>query len=97
MLGSIRIGPKFALGRLLITGSAVKALGESEQSPIDFLCRHVRGDFGNLCPEDKQLNDQALVNGGRILSSYKTLKGAQIWIITEADRSSTTLLLPSEY
>ena len=97
MPNAIRIGPKFALGRLLITGSAVKALGESEQSPIDFLCRHVRGDYGSLCVEDKQLNDQALINGGRILSSFTTLMGAKLWIITEADRSATTVLLPEEY
>ncbi|NLS93922.1 MAG: hypothetical protein GXX96_17305 [Planctomycetaceae bacterium] len=91
------IGPKFALGRLLVTGSALKALEESGQSPIDFICRHVRGDYGEICREDKRLNEQALINEGRILSSYKTLKGAKIWIITEADRSATTLLLPSEY
>lgn len=93
----IRIGPKFPLGRLYITGSAVKALEESEQSPIDFLCRHVRGDYGDLCAEDKQLNNLALTNGGRVLSSYKTLMGAKLWIITEADRSATTLLIPQDY
>ncbi len=96
MLTNIRIGPKFPLGRLFITATAVSALQESGQSPIDFLCRHVRGDHGCLCTEDKQLNAQALTNGGRILSAFTTLKGAKLWIVTEADRSSTTLLLPEE-
>lgn len=93
----IRIGPKFPLGKLYITATAVSALEESGQSPIDFLSRHVRGDYGNLCPEDKQLNNLALINGGRILSAFTTLKGAKVWVITEADRSATTVLLPAEY
>ncbi len=97
MLAKLRIGPKFALGRLLITASALEALEESGHSPIDFLCRHVRGDYGDLCDEDKRLNDQALVNEGRLLSSYRTLKNIRIWAITEADRSATTVLLPAEY
>ena len=94
--------PKFKLGQTVATPGALEALEESGQSPGDFLERHVQGDWGILDDEDKQLNDQALNDGSRILSAYKTLKGVKIWIITEAkddngNRSATTLLLPEEY
>jgi hypothetical protein len=90
--------PKFPLGRLVATPGALKALEQSGQSPSDFLSRHVRGNWGELCDEDKLLNDQAVIDGSRILSSYTTLKGStKVWVITEADRSSTCVLLPSEY
>ena len=88
---------KFTLGQLVATPGALEALQDSGQSPSDFLSRHVRGDWGEVCPEDKMLNDQALIEGSRILSAYRTIKGARLWIITEADRSSTCVLLPSEY
>ena len=69
------------------------------QTPTEFLNRHVSGDWGELCEEDKELNDQALHDGNRILSAYETSAGytRKIWVITEADRSVTTLLLPEEY
>jgi len=89
--------PKFSLGQLVATPGALDALAESGQSPADFLSRHVRGDWGNVCDEDKQLNDEALVRAERVLSAYRTLRGVKIWIITEADRSSTCILLPQEY
>lgn len=90
--------PKFALGRLVATPQALQSLEESGQSPSEFLDRHVQGDWGDVCEEDKQLNDQSVIDGSRILSSYTTLKGStKIWVITEADRSSTCVLLPSEY
>ncbi len=90
--------PKFNLGRIVATPGALEALEESGQSPGDFLERHVQGDWGILDDEDKQLNDQSLIDGSRILSSYTTLKGnTKIWVITEADRSSTCLLLPEDY
>jgi hypothetical protein len=95
--------PKFDLGQLLSTPGALEALEESGQAPADFLSRHARGDWGeDLCEEDRQLNDQALVDGSRLLSAYRTLKGVKIWIITEAmddngHRACTTALLPSEY
>jgi hypothetical protein len=89
--------PLFPLGRTLATPDALQALLESKESPTEFLDRHVRGDWGDVCDEDKRLNDQALVDGDRLLSAYKTSNGTTIWIITEADRSSTTILLPENY
>ncbi len=88
---------KFPLGRLVATPDALQALHEAGQSPTFFLNRHVVGDWGSVCEEDKQANDEALVNGGRLLSAYKTLKGVRLWVITEADRSSTCVLLPENY
>jgi len=95
--------PKFDLGQLLSTPGALEAMAESNQTPMDFISRHVRGDWGDdLCEEDRRLNDQALVDGSRILSSYKTRKGVKIWVITEAidddgHRMATTILKPEEY
>jgi hypothetical protein len=94
--------PKFSLGQTVATPGALQTLDESGQSPSDFLDRHVQGDWGLLDDEDKQLNDQSLIDGSRILSAYETLKGVKIWIITEAaddsgHRSATTILLPEDY
>jgi hypothetical protein len=89
--------PKFDLGQIVATPGALEALRESGQTPQVFLAKHARGDWGEVCHEDAHLNDQALVDGSRLLSAYRTLKGERLWIITEADRSSTCLLLPSEY
>lgn len=80
----------------------LETLQESGQTPQFFLARHVRGDWGEVCTEDKMLNDQALVDGSRLLSAYRTLKGVKIWVITEAaddhgHRLATTVLLLSEY
>ena len=88
---------KFPLGQLVATPGALRALEEAGQSPAYFLARHVQGDWGEVNDEDKRANDQALVDGSRLLSAYRTLKGVKIWIITEADRSSSCILLPSEY
>jgi hypothetical protein len=88
---------KFALGRLVATPGSLKVLADGGQSPMDFVSRHLLGDWGTVCPEDWQLNDEALVDGSRIISAYQTLKGVAIWVITEADRSATTILLPDEY
>jgi hypothetical protein len=94
--------PKFSLGQILATPGALDALNESGQSPGDFLSRHAQGCWGDLSDEDKLANDQALLDGARILSAYKTLKGVKLWIITEAadesgNRLASTILLPSEY
>ena len=97
MLADKQLQPKFNLGSIVATPAAVQAIEKSGQSPSDFLSRHVKGDWGEVCEEDKQLNDQALIDGDRLLSAYRTLKNARIWIISEADRSATTLLLPEEY
>jgi hypothetical protein len=89
--------PKFALGQVVATPGALEALARSGQTPNEFLLAHVAGDWGELSHEDKCLNNQALVDGDRILSAYRTVTGDKIWVITEADRSSTCILLPEEY
>jgi hypothetical protein len=88
---------KFPLGQIVATPAAIEAMEESGQTPDFFLERHVAGDWGELSDEDKALNEAALIDGDRILSSYKTLKGTKLWVITEADRSVTTVLLPDDY
>jgi hypothetical protein len=67
------------------------------ENPAALLKRHVTGDWGELDEEDRRENELSVANGFRLLSSYILSSGAKIWIITEADRSVTTLLLPSEY
>jgi hypothetical protein len=87
--------PLFSPGSILITTIARDALSAEDVSFA--LSRHLKGDWGNICPEDKVLNDNAVVVGNRILCSYDSTSGTKFWIITEADRSSTTILLPEEY
>ena len=89
--------PLFALGRLVATAGALELLTRSEQTPLEFLARHSRGDWGECCPEDASENDFSVKAGFRIFSVYRTCNGEKLWVITEADRSVTTLLLPSEY
>ena len=69
---------KFSLGRIVATPGALEALAAAGQSADEFLARHVCGDWGDLDPEDKSLNDAALIDGSRILSAYKTRNGARI-------------------
>lgn len=86
------------LGQIMETPGALAAFNAAELSPTPFLVRHASGDWGDVSQEDAALNNEALVDGTRILSSYKLRDGeTTIWIITEADRSVTTILLPSEY
>jgi hypothetical protein len=89
--------PMFTLGRIVATQGALQALERAEQSPIEFLDRHAQGDWGEIDEADKGENAFATRYGFRILSAYTTSADDTIWIITEADRSVTTLLLPSEY
>jgi hypothetical protein len=89
--------PLFALGRLLMTPGAREAMAEAGQSPREFIRRHVTGDWGEMSADDRKLNDEALFTCERIFSSYKTARGVRLWVITERDRSATTLLLPDEY
>lgn len=89
--------PLFPLGRVYATPGVIEAFRESGDNPTYFLLRHVMGDWGELDAEDKAANDLSVREGFRIVSSYETSKHTKIWIITEADRSSTTILLPSEY
>ena len=93
MVAIVNHQPLFPLGQIVATPGAIEALNEARQSPVEFLARHAQGDWG----EDKALNDQAVKDVSRILSAYRTKLGVKIWVITEADRSSTCLLLPDEY
>jgi len=88
---------RFPLGRVVTTPGALAALEEARQTPLEFVARHARGDWGELDEHDRQENELSLVHGFRLLSAYSLSNGSRIWIITEADRSVTTLLLPSEY
>ena len=85
------------LGRVVATPGALRALDEAGVSPASLLTRHVNGDWGELSEHDRKQNEFSLKNGFRILSSYTVGNGERIWIITESDRSSTCILLPSEY
>ena len=87
----------FDLGQTVMTIGAQEALAESNQLPNEFLARHQTGEYGDICEDDRQENNLSLKENFRILSAYKTAKGVKFWVITEADRSVTTILLPSEY
>jgi len=89
--------PKFHLGAVVATPGAIKVMEESGQTPDFFLDQHVSGNWGIVDQEDWKLNDQALKDGDRLLSAFLTLRGEKLWVITEADRSSTCCLLPEEY
>ena len=92
-----RTRPLFSLGQVVATPGVLKLCEENDISPIEYLARHQCGQWGGELPaEDKKSNDEALVHGGRLFSTYM-VKGTKVWIITEWDRSVTTLLLPSEY
>lgn len=88
---------KFALGQVLMTPGASEALLVAQHVPPEFLLRHKHGDWGDLCAEDQRENERSLRVGSRLLSSYQTRTDEKLWIITEWDRSATTLLLPQEY
>lgn len=87
----------FTLGQIVATPGALDALAEAGVQPYSYLNRHVNGDWGELDEEDKQENEFSVTRNLRILSAYKLPTGVRIWVLTEADRSATTLLLPSEY
>ncbi len=87
----------FPLGEVYLTIGAREALEESNQLPNEFLAKHQSGDWGIIGKEDWKENDFSVKVGFRILSAYETSQDEKLWIITEADRSSTTILLPSEY
>ena len=88
---------RFQLGRVVATPGALSALEKAEQLPAEFLDRHVNGDWGDVSEADKQENEVSIEQRFRILSVYTTSAGDRIWILTEADRSVTTILLSSEY
>ena len=88
---------RFALGQIVSTPGALEALDAANQTPIEFLARHSGGDWGTVGAADAAENELSVKEGFRILSAYALKTGVHIWIITEADRSSTCILLPSEY
>ena len=97
---SVNVAPKFQMGRLLMTRGVNDLVAER----MDFakfvgesLVRHRKGDWGNLCKEDREENELSLKEGFRLLSAYEADGLPKIWIITEADRSATTILFPDEY
>ena len=87
--------PKFRLGQVVGTPGAVRSVSEPEVA--DAIARHVSGDWGDLCEEDWAENEFGLANFGRLFSVYCTEDGTKFWVITESDRSVTTVLLPDEY
>ena len=87
----------FRLGRLCATNGAIRTLTSAAADTIEYVARHLAGDWGEVDPADASANDRAVQLGERIISAYQLADGAKIWIITEADRSATTILLPSEY
>lgn len=91
----VAINPRFNPGKLMITRNAKDTLPHSEVDAA--ISRHLHGDWGELCDSDRQVNEDALKHGGRLLSVYHTRDDVKFWIITEADYSATTVLLPSDY
>ena len=88
---------RFPYGQVVSTPGALDALQRAGRTPLEFLARHLECDWGDLDEHDRQANEQALSTGARLLSSYKLSDTVKIWIITEADRSSSCILLPEEY
>lgn len=89
--------PRFPLGRLLATPGAIKAMANAGDDPAALLARHRGGDWGTVDAQDAAANDRAVTAGERVLSAYTLGDGTVVWIITEADRSSTCILTPDEY
>lgn len=94
---SLLFETKFPLGKVVVTLGGSELLKEAEQNPLEFVERHARLDRGTLSQDDWNANFEALKNGERIFSAFKTEGGDDLWVITEADRSITTVLLPEEY
>ena len=88
---------KFSLGKIVATPGALAALEEAGETPASLLDRHAAGDWGDLCREDHAENELSLKEGFRLLSAYTLSTGERIWVITENDRSVTTLLRPVDY
>src|SRR5687767_8521708 len=86
---------RFALGKLVATPNALQHV--TPEDSIAALRRHMSGDWGDVSDEDKAANDIALIEETRLLSAYCTQGGVRFWVLTEADRSATTILLPEDY
>ncbi len=92
---TVKSNGRFLLGQVMITPGALQVLPAREV--WESMQRHVQGDWGDICEGDWKLNDDALKHEGRLLSRYLSKRGTRFWIITEWDRSLTTVLLPEEY
>lgn len=86
---------KFEMGTLVATPGVLESVNSTDSALA--VRKHLTGDWGDMPEDDKKLNDAAVVDGGRIMSAYRDRNGTKFWIITEADRSATTILLPEEY
>jgi hypothetical protein len=91
------VKPLSTLGHVVATPGALAAIEKSGQQPVDFLARHVSGDWGEIPAEQIKENKFSLQHGFRLSSAYHTTAGDKLWVIAEADRSSTCILLPEEY
>lgn len=89
------MSPKFPLGRTVITRRVLGRLTNEEVHGA--LARHTAGDWGDVCPEDRKENEVSLREGFRLMSVYESKTGEKFWVITEADRSATTVLMPEDY
>ena len=87
--------PMFPLGEIVATAHAMATLAHTDMQPA--LQRHVNGDWGEVEEDDREANERSLLHGDRLLSVYRSSKGVKFWIITEVDRSATTVLLPEDY
>jgi len=90
-------GIRFSPGSIVATPGALAELEASGDDPLAYLVRHIAGDWGDVDESDRRENELSLVHGFRLLSAYALNSGTKIWIITEADRGVTTVLLPEEY
>lgn len=90
-------GIKFSPGTVVATPGALAAFQASGDDPLAFLVKHISGDWGNVDERDRLENELSLQHGLRLLSAYTLSDGTKIWVITEAEHSATTFLLPSEY
>ena len=93
----LEMGGKFPLGERYVTAAARQALEEQSHQPVEFLLRHRNGDWGELNEQTARANENALVYGGRLISRYSLRTEGKIWALTEADKASTTLLLPKDW
>ena len=96
-MNSLPTIPLFPAGQIVATPGALALLEQAKRSPLEFLSRHLRGAWGDLGQNDKTENELSLKQGFRLLSSDRINETETLWVITEADRSVTTMLLPSEY
>ena len=87
----------FALGRLCATPGAIRTLTRAAADPVEYIARHLAGDWGDLDADDSAINDRASQLGERIISVYRLANDEKIWVVTEADRSATTMRLPAEH